>query len=66
MKWEWPLLIMKQHEDCRCHRKQGSGANEQHCEKTGLIGGMRGGGAVLEEDSQSRSRVVGDSAGMAI
>ena len=31
MKWEWPLSIMKQHEDCPSAGSKGSSANEQHC-----------------------------------
>ena len=48
MKWEWPLLVMKQHEDFPSARSKGSSANER-CHKTGRTvrrKSQRGGGAV--------------------
>ncbi|SPC66820.1 uncharacterized protein UHOD_11435 [Ustilago sp. UG-2017b] len=48
MKWEWPLLVMKQHEDFPSTRSKGSSANER-CHKAGRTvrrESQRGGGAV--------------------
>ncbi|SPC64601.1 uncharacterized protein UHOD_11962 [Ustilago sp. UG-2017b] len=51
MKWEWPLSIMKQHEDCPSAGSKGNSANERHRNAGRTVRGES-----REEEEQCRRR----------